>query len=343
MIIVIKPDSRQEDIDRIVKLVEDSELRVHVSDGRERTIIGVVGDKSRLNIEGMSRMPGVEKILPVTESYKLANRRFNPDGSRFKVGDVQFGPGEFVMMAGPCAVESEEQVEATAAAVSAAGATILRGGAYKPRTSPYSFQGLEHEGLKILRRVADRHGMLVLSEIMSEEDLDDVCEYVDILQVGARNAQNFRLLSAIGRCDKAVMIKRGMSQTIDEFLGSAEYVLNGGNQRVILCERGMRTFEDATRFTLDISAVPVLHEKTHLPVIIDPSHAAGKASLIPSLSLAAVAAGADGLVIEVHPDPPTALSDAAQQLTPKAYTSLAGRINALRTTLGPDYPVLEEE
>lgn len=343
MIIIIKPGSRQEDIDQVIKVIEDVNLRTHVSAGQEKTIIGVVGDKARLNIEGVSRMSAVERIVPVTESYKLANRRFKPEGSHFQIGDVHFGQGEFVMMAGPCAVESEEQVDATAAAVSAAGAKILRGGAYKPRTSPYSFQGLEHEGLKILRRVADRYNMLVVSEIMSEEDIEEVCKYVDILQIGARNAQNFRLLSAVGRCDKAVMIKRGMSQTIEEFLGSAEYVLNEGNERVILCERGIRTFEDSTRFTLDISSVPVLHEKTHLPVIIDPSHAAGKASLIPALSLASVAAGADGLVIEVHPDPPTALSDAAQQLTPETYTNLARRIYALRATLGTDYPVLEED
>lgn len=341
MIIVIRPDSREEDIRQVLQSLEAQDLKGHVSQGDERTIIGVIGDKSKLNIEGMSRMRAVEKMVPVTESYKLANRQFKPAGSHFSVGDVIFGEGHFVMMAGPCAVESEEQVEATAKAVSAAGATVLRGGAYKPRTSPYSFQGLALEGLKILRAAADRHDMLVISEVMSETDLDAMADYVDILQIGARNAQNFRLLSAAGRSGKPVLIKRGMSQTIDEFLGSAEYVMKEGNDRVILCERGMRTFETATRFTLDISAVPVLHEKSHLPVIVDPSHAAGKASLIPALSLSAVAAGADGLVIEVHPDPPSALSDAAQQLTPDAYAALADKIYHLRETCH-DYPTLEE-
>ena len=241
-------------------------------------------------------------------------------------------------MAGPCAVESEEQVDAVASKMTACGVKVLRGGAYKPRTSPYAFQGLEKEGLKILRRVADRYGLLVISEITSENDIEYASNYLDIIQIGARNAQNFRLLSAVGKSGIPVMLKRGIAETIDEWLGSAEYIMSEGNYHIMMCERGIRTFETATRSTLDISAVPVLKGKTHLPVIVDPSHAAGKAQYVQPLALAAIAAGADGLIIEVHPDPKHALSDAAQQLTPEAYAELALRVKEMAEIVKRTYP-----
>jgi 3-deoxy-7-phosphoheptulonate synthase len=338
MIIVVKPGASQDQVREILDQLESHGLTAHISEGSERLIIGVIGDKSRLSMDSLEVLPAVEKLVPIMESYKLASRAFRPEGTAFDIKNVTLGGKELVMMAGPCAVESEEQVETVAKAVRACGAKFLRGGAYKPRTSPYAFQGLEKEGLQILRRVADRHDLLVISEITSENDIEYAADYLDMIQIGARNAQNFRLLSAVGKSGIPVLLKRGIAETIDEWLGSAEYIMSEGNYKIVLCERGIRTFETATRSTLDLSAVPVLKSKTHLPVIVDPSHAAGKASYVAPLSLAAIAAGADGLIIEVHPNPRCALSDAAQQLTPDAYKALTDDIRAMSVILGRTYP-----
>ncbi len=338
MIIVVKPGASDTQVHEIIDVLEKNELKAHVSEGAERLIIGVIGDKSRLTPGSLEVLSGVEKIVPIMESYKLASRQFRPEGTSFNVKDLTIGGKELVMMAGPCAVESEEQVDAVASKMTACGVKVLRGGAYKPRTSPYAFQGLEKEGLKILRRVADRYGLLVISEITSENDIEYASNYLDIIQIGARNAQNFRLLSAVGKSGIPVMLKRGIAETIDEWLGSAEYIMSEGNYHIMMCERGIRTFETATRSTLDISAVPVLKGKTHLPIIVDPSHAAGKAQYVQPLALAAIAAGADGLIIEVHPDPKHALSDAAQQLTPEAYAELAQRVKEMAEIVKRTYP-----
>ena len=338
MIIVVKPGASDSQVHEIIDVLERNELKAHVSEGAERLIIGVIGDKSRLTPGSLEVLSGVEKIVPIMESYKLASRQFRPEGTSFNVKDLTIGGKELVMMAGPCAVESEEQVEAVASKMAACGVKVLRGGAYKPRTSPYAFQGLEKEGLKILRRVADRYGLLVISEVTSENDIEYASNYLDIIQIGARNAQNFRLLSAVGKSGIPVMLKRGIAETIDEWLGSAEYIMSEGNYHIMMCERGIRTFETATRSTLDISAVPVLKGKTHLPIIVDPSHAAGKAQYVQPLALAAIAAGADGLIIEVHPDPKHALSDAAQQLTPEAYAELALRVKEMAAIVKRSYP-----
>lgn len=338
MIIVVRPGATGTQVKEILDTLERHELTPHVSEGSERLIIGVIGDKSKLEPGSLEVLSGVEKIVPIMESYKLASKQFRPEGTSFNVKDVTIGGKELVMMAGPCAVESEEQVDTVAARVKAVGAKFLRGGAYKPRTSPYAFQGLEKEGLKILRRVADRHGLLVISEITSENDIEYASNYLDVIQIGARNAQNFRLLSAVGKSGIPCMLKRGIAETIDEWLGSAEYIMSEGNYRIMMCERGIRTFETATRSTLDISAVPVLKSKTHLPIMVDPSHAAGKASYVEPLALAAIAAGADGLIVEVHPNPKAALSDAQQQLTPEAYTQLANDVRDMAAIVKRSYP-----
>lgn len=338
MIIVVKPGATDAQVKEILSKLDQCDLKAHISEGAERLIIGVIGDKSRLTPGALEVLPAVEKIVPIMESYKLVSKHFRPEGTEFDIKGVTLGGKELTMMAGPCAVESEEQVEAVAKIVSACGVRFLRGGAYKPRTSPYAFQGLEKEGLKILRKVADRYNLRVISEITSENDIEFAADYLDMIQIGARNAQNFRLLSAVGKSGIPVMLKRGIAETIDEWLGSAEYIMSEGNYKIALCERGIRTFETATRSTLDISAVPVLKTKTHLPVIVDPSHASGKAQYVSPLSLASIAAGADGLIIEVHPNPMCALSDAAQQLTPEAFVKLVGEIRAISEIIGRKYP-----
>lgn len=338
MIIVIKPNAAKEQIQDVLSLLEEKDLQAHISEGAERTIIGIIGDKSRLQMDMLEVLPAVEKLVPIMESYKLASKAFCPDGTSFSIKGTMIGGKELTMIAGPCAVESEEQVETIAKVAKKSGARFLRGGAYKPRTSPYAFQGLEKEGLKILRRVADRHGLLVISELTSEMDIEYAADYLDVIQIGARNAQNFRLLSAVGKSKIPVLLKRGIAETIDELLGSAEYIMSEGNYKIILCERGIRTFEPATRSTLDISAIPVLKSKTHLPVIVDPSHAAGKASYVSPLALSAIAAGADGLIVEVHPNPRKALSDAAQQLTPEVYVELTEKIRQMSPILQRTYP-----
>ena len=335
MIIVVKPGAEKSQIKDIIDFLENNGLKTHISEGTQRTIIGVVGDKTRIAGTNIALMDGVEKIVPIVESYKLVNRVFKPEGTIIKFDkDISVGGNRISLMAGPCAVESEEQIFKVAESISKSGAQFLRGGAFKPRTSPYAFQGLEVEGLKYMRKAADKFGLKVVSEIVSESDLDKSAEYIDVIQIGARNAQNFRLLREVGKIKIPVLLKRGIAQTIDEWLGSAEYVMSEGNYEIILCERGIRTFETSTRNTLDIGAIPVLKSKTHLPVIIDPSHAAGYAGYISALSKGAVAAGADGLIIEVHPDPKCAVSDALQQITPIQFNELAKELRLIADAIG---------
>ena len=322
MIIVMKPDAAESSIQTIVEYIKGAGLQVHLSKGEELTIIGVVGDKSKLATENLLSFRGVDRIVPVTESYKLANRKFHPEPTTVHAGKVNIGPGVLTVMAGPCAVESEEQLITIAKAVRKAGATMLRGGAYKPRTSPYSFQGLEEEGLKYLKEAGEETGLATVTEVISAEAIEAAVNYVDMLQIGARNMQNFILLKEAGRSQMPVLLKRGMCATIDEWLNAAEYIMSEGNPNVVLCERGIRTYETATRNTLDLSAVPVLRERTHLPVIVDPSHATGNYRYIMPMSLAAVACDADGLEIEVHNDPAHALSDGAQSLTFERFDDL---------------------
>lgn len=337
MIIVMKPGAQESEVREVSKVLETLHLGVHISKGAERTIIGVIGDKRLLSDIPLELMPGVDKLVPIMESYKLASRTFKPEPSVIDVKGVKIGGRELIMMAGPCAVESREQVIAAAEAVKKSGAKFLRGGAFKPRTSPYSFQGLEEEGLKILKDAGDATGLLTITEVISERSVEIAADYVDMFQIGARNSQNFHLLREVGRSGKPVLFKRGAATTIDEWLNAAEYIMSEGNYNVVLCERGIRTFETATRNTLDLSAVPVVKSSSHLPIIVDPSHAAGKAQYILPLSRAAIAAGADGLIIEVHPDPRCALSDAAQQLTPEAFDKLCKDIERIAEIVGRDF------
>ncbi len=335
MIIIMKPNASQEAINRVTQVIQDNDLQVHLSRGHEVTIIGVVGDKTRLKGKNLEIADGVDKIVAVTESYKLANKKFHPEQSVIQVGNTSIGPGSLTIMAGPCAVESREQMMETAIAVKKAGANFLRGGAYKPRTSPYSFQGLEETGLQYMKEAREATGLNVICEVTSEHAIERAVRYVDMLQIGARNMQNFELLKEAGKSGLPVLLKRGLSATIDEWLNAAEYIMSEGNEHVVLCERGIRTYETSTRNTLDISAVPVLRSRTHLPVILDPSHATGVRAYVAPLAKAAIAAGADGLMIEVHPDPAHALSDGPQSLTfdqfedltaqLRPYASLAGR------------------
>ena len=337
MIIVMKPGSKEAEINEITKVLESLNLGVHISKGSEVTIIGVIGDKRVLKDVPIEMMPGVEKLVPIVESYKLAGKTFKPEPSVIDVNGVKIGGKDLVIMAGPCAVESREQILAAAEAVKKSGAQFLRGGAFKPRTSPYAFQGLEEEGLKLLKEAKDATGLLVITEVTSEKAVEISDKYVDMFQIGARNVQNFQLLREVGKSGKPVMLKRGPSTTIDEWLNAAEYIISEGNFNVVLCERGIRTFETATRNTLDLGAVPVVKNSSHLPVIVDPSHAAGKAAYVGPLSKAAVAAGADGLIIEVHPNPRCALSDAAQQLTPESFDTLCNEIAQIARVVGRDF------
>lgn len=335
MIIVMKPKTAASDVDKVIALIESEGLKTHLSQGEEVTIIGVIGDKSQLDTQRIEADPCVEKIVPITESYKLSNRKFHPEPTGFAVKNTFIGPDTMTIMAGPCAVETEEQLMQIAQAVKKAGATILRGGAYKPRTSPYSFQGLEEEGLKYMKTASDETGLATICEVTSAHAVESAVKYVSMLQVGARNMQNFELLKEVGKTGLPVLLKRGLSATIDEWLNAAEYIISSGNPNVALCERGIRTFETATRNTLDLSAVCVLKEKTHLPVIIDPSHATGVRAYVEPLAKAGIACGADGLMIEVHNDPAHALSDGPQSLNfdqfesvmnnIKPYISLSGR------------------
>jgi 3-deoxy-7-phosphoheptulonate synthase len=328
MIISMKLHSTREQIDAVFERIQDFGYKVHSIEGEERVVIGVVGvGDVTACLESLEAMPQVEKAVRISAPYKFVSREFRGARSVFRVNGVDIGGDEFVVMAGPCSVESEKQILQTAEAVRAAGAKFLRGGAFKPRTSPYDFQGMAEEGLKLLRKAKQETGLGIITEVMSDRDVDLVAEYADILQIGARNMQNFALLKTLGKAGRPVMLKRGLSSTIKELLMSAEYVVAHGNPQVILCERGIRTFETATRNTCDITAVPVLNELSHLPVILDPSHATGKRSLVPALCRAGVAIGADGLIVECHPQPEKAISDGAQSLTLDQFASMMKNLN----------------
>jgi 3-deoxy-7-phosphoheptulonate synthase len=329
MMIVMKPGATQEEVDAVVDRVNGVGARAHVIYGEELTVIGAIGDAehvARLNLEGT---PGVDHMVPISKPYKLASSQMT-HGARtvLDIGGRKVGGDHFAMIAGPCTIESREQTLVTAEIVAGAGATMFRGGAYKPRTSPYAFQGLGQEGLRLLAEAKAQTGLPIVTEVMDARDLDAVLEVADVIQIGARNMQNYTLLSEIGRSGSPVLIKRGLSSTLEELLMAAEYVLKEGNEAVMLCERGIRTFETAYRFTLDLMAIPVLKEMTHLPVIVDPSHAAGRRDLVAPMSLAAAAAGADGLIVEVHPDPDEAICDAAQQLVADEFPAYLDRVRA---------------
>ena len=323
MIISMRQHATREEIDHVCERIREFGYKVHSIEGEERVVIGVVGvGDVTACLESLEATPGVESAMRISAPYKFVSREFRKEHSAIKVNGLEVGGDEFIVMAGPCSVESEKQIMETAEGVAAAGAKMLRGGAFKPRTSPYDFQGMEKEGLKLLRKAKEATGLAIITEIMSDRDVELVAEYADCMQVGARNMQNFALLKSLGGCGRPVLLKRGMSSTIKELLMSAEYIVAHGNPNVILCERGIRTFETATRNTCDIAAVPVLNELTHLPVILDPSHAAGKRSLIPALSRAGVAVGADGIIVEVHPCPEKAVSDGAQSLTLEGFRKM---------------------
>ena len=334
MIIIMKRDALEESIKQVSSYITENGLEVHLSRGKEVTILGVVGNKDLLSQDHISSMKDVERIVPVTESYKLANKKFHPEPSTIKVGNTVIGPDNLTIMAGPCAVESKEQLLSIAHAVKEAGATFLRGGAYKPRTSPYSFQGLECEGLKYMNDAAKETGLSTICEVVSLEAIEAAVQYVDMIQIGARNMQNFILLKEAGRSGMPVLLKRGLAATIEEWLNAAEYIIAEGNQNVVLCERGIRTFETATRNTLDISAVPVLKERTHLPIILDPSHATGSYRYVPSMAKAGIACGADGLMIEVHDNPACALSDGPQSLNFKKFAQLTKELKPFCDLVG---------
>jgi 3-deoxy-7-phosphoheptulonate synthase len=330
MIIVMKRNATDEQIDHVIQWIESLGYKTHPSRGVERTIIGAIGDdRGKEGLLQVELLSGVEKAMPILKPYKLASRESKEGDTVVAVGNILIGGPEFVVMAGPCSIESEEQMMESAYIVHKGGAQILRGGAFKPRTSPYSFQGMEEEGLKLLDKAREKTGLPIVTEVMNTTDVDLVENYSDIIQIGARNVQNFALLKKVGQSKKPVLLKRGMMTTIEELLMSAEYILSAGNDQVILCERGIRTFETATRNTLDISAVPVLKDLTHLPVIVDPSHAVGTYKYVLPLSKAALAVGADGIMIEVHPDPARAYSDGAQSLKPEKYYKLMDEIHEL--------------
>ena len=329
MIVILKNQARQEQVDRLKAYLTNLGLRIDESRGEHSTILGLVGDTSRVDAELIATLDAVEAVRRVQEPYQKSSRKFHPEDSVIDCAGVPLGGGMFQIIAGPCSVETEEQIITVAKAVKAAGATLLRGGAFKPRTSPYAFQGLQSDGLRLLKLARQETGLPIVSEIMDTAHLD-MFEDVDVIQVGTRNMQNFELLKALGRTNKPILLKRGLASTIQEWLMSAEYIMAGGNDRVILCERGIRTYETSTRNTLDLSSVPVLKEKTHLPVIIDPSHATGLAKLVKPMALAATACGADGLMIEVHNDPGNALCDGAQSITPEQFADIVRRVNAIR-------------
>lgn len=335
MIIVLRPDATQSQIKHITERVKKLGLKPLVSKGTERTIIGVIGDEDVIRVQPLEVFPGVEKVLPILKPYKLVSRDFKKEDSVINIGKgVKIGGKKIAVMAGPCSVENRKVLMKTAKAVKRAGATILRGGAYKPRTSPYSFQGLGEKGLKMLAEARKETGLLIVTELMDTRDIKLFEKYADIIQIGARNMQNFNLLKVVGQTRKPVLLKRGMSSTIKEFLMSAEYILSEGNFNVILCERGIRTFEDYTRFTLDVNAVPAIKTLSHLPVIVDPSHATGRWGLVSSASKAAIAAGCDGLLVEVHPNPEEALSDGGQSLLPEKFDKLMQELGPIAEAIG---------
>ena len=337
MIVNMSNHATEEQINHVVTRIKECGFQAHLIRGEERTVIGVVGNSSkrRSELEALRAAPGVEELVPISHPFKLASRSCRPEGSVIDVGKgVAIGGTEVVVAAGPCAVESAEQINDIATRVARSGAKLLRGGAFKPRTSPYAFQGLGEEGLKLLRTAADDNGLLVVSEVMDPSQVELMEPYVDVLQVGARNMQNYHLLRALGETKKPVLLKRGMSATIEELLLSAEYIMSGGNYKVILCERGIRTFETYTRNTLDIAAIPVIKQLSHLPIIADPSHGTGRRDKVGAMARAAVAAGADGLIIEVHPDPERALSDGVQSLYPDQFAQLMAEIRIIAPAVG---------
>ena len=334
MIVVMKKKATEKQIKRVIEKVKESGLKPHVSKGTELTVIGIIGDERKVPESQIRAMEGVEKLIPILAPHKLASRDFRSENTMIKVDGVKIGGNDIIVMAGPCTVESKEQIIETAKAVKKAGAKILRGGAFKPRTSPYSFQGLGEEGLKLLKLAKEATGMPIITEVMDTRTVDLVCKYADILQIGARNMQNYELLKEVGKSKCPVMLKRGLSATISEWLMSAEYIMSEGNHNVILCERGIRTFETHTRNTLDLNAVAAVKELTHLPVVVDPSHGTGEYTLVGPMSKAAVAAGADGLIIEVHPNPEKSVSDADQTISIKRFAKLMDELKLVANAIG---------
>lgn len=325
MIVIVKSTAQPQEVEQLKKEFEAMGLQIHLSQGANTTLMGLVGDTTCVDIGKVASMDIVERVQRIQEPYKKANRKFHPQDTVVDVAGVRIGAGDFTVIAGPCSVETPEQITAVARAVQQSGAVMLRGGAFKPRTSPYAFQGLHDEGIRLLLQAKQETGLPIVTEIMSYEDID-LFEQVDLIQVGARNMQNFELLKRLGKQDKPILLKRGLANTIEEFLMSAEYIMAQGNEQVILCERGIRTFENATRNTLDLSAVPLLKKRSHLPVVVDPSHATGIPWMVEPMTLAAIAAGADGVMIEVHNDPPHALCDGAQSLRPEQFDALMGKV-----------------
>lgn len=325
MIVIVKSTARPQEVEQLKKEFEAMGLQIHLSQGANTTLMGLVGDTTCVDIGKVASMDIVERVQRIQEPYKKANRKFHPQDTVVDVAGVRIGAGDFTVIAGPCSVETPEQITAVARAVQQSGAVMLRGGAFKPRTSPYAFQGLHDEGIRLLLQAKQETGLPIVTEIMSYEDID-LFEQVDLIQVGARNMQNFELLKRLGKQDKPILLKRGLANTIEEFLMSAEYIMAQGNEQVILCERGIRTFENVTRNTLDLSAVPLLKKRSHLPVVVDPSHATGIPWMVEPMTLAAIAAGADGVMIEVHNDPPHALCDGAQSLRPEQFDALMGKV-----------------
>jgi 3-deoxy-7-phosphoheptulonate synthase len=334
MLVVMQTGATEAQVEAVIRRLTDEGFDVHRSTGVMHTVLGGVGGKTDFDAVSFAVMDGVKEAHPIVSPYKLASRSFRPGGTVIYIGGVEIGGGEVVAMAGPCSVESQDQIERTAEIVAKAGAKVIRGGAFKPRSSPYSFQGMGEEGLKLLRRAADNNGLLVISEVMEISQIPLLSHYSDILQVGARNMQNFNLLRELGKNREPVLLKRGIAATIEELLLSAEYILSGGNYDVMLCERGIRTFETYTRNTFDLSAIPVVHKLSHLPIIADPSHGTGRRDLVPSMACAAVAAGADGVLIEVHHDPEHAMSDGAQSLFPEQYAELMDKLRLIATATG---------
>lgn len=334
MIIVMSQDATREQIDNVEKKLSELGFRTHPIFGEVKTVIGAIGDKRLLNTHSISSMPGVENLVPIMKPYKLAGRELKQVPTIVQVGDVRIGDNQIVVMAGPCAIENEESYIETAQKVKEAGAKILRGGAFKPRTSPYAFQGLEEDGLKIMAAAREATGLKLVTEVVDTRDVDLVAYYADIIQIGARNMQNFRLLKEVGMSKKPVLLKRGLSATIEEWLMAAEYIIAEGNSSIILCERGIRTYETATRNTIDLSAIPVVKELSHLPIVVDPSHATGTWKYVGALSKGSVATGADGLIIEVHPEPNSALCDGAQSLRPSKFSQLMSELAPVAQAVG---------
>ncbi|MDG2206352.1 MAG: 3-deoxy-7-phosphoheptulonate synthase [Pirellulales bacterium] len=333
MLVVMQHQATEEEVVQVVQAIEQMGLDAHPMPGPTRTAIGITGNSSSVDPRSLEVLPGVRELIRVTQPYKLASREMHPEDTTVEAGKARIGPGSFTVIAGPCSVESESNLLGVAEQLVSRGIHLLRAGAFKPRTSPYSFQGMEHEGLKILRRAREKTGIGIVTEVMDTEQVDAVAETADMVQIGTRNMQNFSLLKKVAKCGRPVLLKRGMSATLDEWLMAAEYLLAGGNKNVVLCERGVRTFTDHTRNTLDLSVVPPVKENSHLPILIDPSHGTGRRSYVPAMSLAGLAAGADGLMVEVHPDPSTALSDGAQTLDFEEFDRLLDSLQSLANPL----------